>query len=96
MSVSDDCGEPRQVVPVINRNRCEAKGPCVEVCPYGVFELGVLPPADRTSLSTLGRMKAFFHGHKQAFATSADQCRGCGLCVKACPEKAITLAPAAV
>jgi ferredoxin len=31
------------------------------------------------------------HGWKQAFAVNADACRACGLCVEACPEKAIRL-----
>jgi 4Fe-4S ferredoxin len=34
----------------------------------------------------------FVHGGKQAYAVNADACRACGLCVTACPEKAITLA----
>ena len=25
--------------PVVNRARCEGKKDCVEVCPYGVFEV---------------------------------------------------------
>ena len=27
-------GQPGRVAPVINRNRCEAKARCVEVCPF--------------------------------------------------------------
>lgn len=80
-----------RVVPVIDRNRCEAKGDCVRVCPYGVFEIRPLGAEDRTALSLRGRLKAFFHGGKQAFAPRADQCHACGLCVSACPEDAISL-----
>ncbi|WP_113707468.1 hypothetical protein [Klebsiella michiganensis] len=27
---------PGEIVPVIDRNRCEGKGDCVEVCPKGL------------------------------------------------------------
>ncbi|TWB18484.1 NAD-dependent dihydropyrimidine dehydrogenase PreA subunit [Nitrospirillum amazonense] len=88
---------PGVIVPRIDRNRCEGKDDCVRVCPYDVFEIGVLPAAERGDLSLGGRVKGFFHGYRQAFAVRADQCRACGLCVSACPEHAITLirAPAA-
>lgn len=87
-----------QFVPRIDRNRCEGKAPCAEVCPYDVFEIGTLPASERRQLSWKGRIKGFAHGYKQAFAVRADLCRACGLCVKACPEHAITLvrAPASI
>jgi 4Fe-4S ferredoxin len=80
--------------PVIDRNRCEGKEDCVRVCPYAVFELGVLSRDERAALSFVGKLKAFAHGGRQAFAVRADACHGCGLCVEACPEKAIRLARA--
>ena len=87
-------GTSGRVIPVIDRNRCEAKADCVRVCPYGVFSIQKLTTEDRANLSLRGRLKAFFHGAKQAYTPKADQCHACGLCVSACPEGAITLLPA--
>lgn len=78
-------------IPIIDMNRCEGKADCIRVCPYDVFEIGVLPAEDRRSLSFKGKIKGFVHGWKQAFAVNQDACRACGLCVAACPEKAIKL-----
>jgi 4Fe-4S ferredoxin len=89
------CGDmPGRVVPLIDRNRCEAKGACVEACPYDVFEIRALGPEELASLSLLGKLKAWAHGGKQAFAVHADACHACGLCVQACPEQAIRLGTA--
>jgi 4Fe-4S ferredoxin len=91
MSGRDDCKEAGRLAPVIDRNRCEGKEECVRVCPYQVFEMGALSAEQRRGLSLVGRVKAWAHGHRQAFAARADQCHACGQCVTACPEKAITL-----
>ena len=77
--------------PVIDRNRCEGKEDCVAVCPYDVFEMRQLDTADRSQLSLVGRLKAWAHRGRQAFAMRAGDCHACGLCVSACPEHAITL-----
>ena len=88
----DPCKGPGLLRPVVDRRKCEGKEDCLKVCPYDVFELKVLDPAQRAALPLFPyRLKAWAHGHRQAFPTRADQCHGCGLCVTACPEKAITL-----
>ena len=90
--MSDGCKQPPgEFTPVIDRGRCEGKADCVVVCPYDVFELDIVPAADRTGLTFTGKLKGMLHGWKQAYAVNAEACRACGLCVSACPEKAIRL-----
>ena len=87
-----DCKQaPGSIRPVIDRNRCEGKKECVAVCPYNVFTMAILAPELRRDLSLRGKLKGFAHRWQQAFASNADACHACGLCVSACPEKAITL-----
>jgi len=89
----DDCpGEPGKVAPVVDRNRCEAKGDCVRVCPYDVFEIRALAPSDRAALSFVGKLKAWAHGNRQAYVVRGVDCHACQLCVEACPEHALSLA----
>lgn len=89
-----ECKGTGRVVPVVDRSRCEAKGPCVKVCPYGVLAIRPLGPAEKAGMSLLARAKAWAHGNEQAFVVRPDACHACGLCVTACPEDAIKLRPA--
>lgn len=82
---------PGVMVPVIDTMRCEAKGPCVPACPYDVLVIRAVPDAEKAKLPWVGRFKLLVHGGKQAFVLEPDACRGCGLCVQVCPEKAIRL-----
>lgn len=88
----DGCrAAPGTVRPVVNRNKCEGKSDCVQVCPYDVFEVGPLTPEEFGALSWSGRLKARSHGLQTSHTPHAEACRSCGLCVVACPEDAIHL-----
>ncbi|MDZ4844166.1 MAG: ferredoxin family protein [Chitinophagales bacterium] len=91
----DDCKhEAGKLIPIINLNKCEGKKDCVDVCPYNVFEMHAIDDATYAALSFKGKVKTFFKGKQKAFAVNASECHACGLCVTACPEKAIQLAKA--
>ncbi len=83
--------EPGVFIPVVDRARCEGKRDCVEVCPYHVFEVRRIDDADFRALSWLGRLKSVAHRRQTAYTPRADACQACGLCVVACPERAIKL-----
>jgi len=49
MAANIECKQGAGIfAPIINRNRCEGKEDCVEVCPYDVFEMRKLSPEIRT------------------------------------------------
>jgi 4Fe-4S ferredoxin len=95
LSVSQCKPESGTVRPVVNLKLCEGKGDCERVCPENVFEVRRIDDADYASLGVLQKFKLRVHGMKVAYTPNADACRSCGLCVAACPERAITLAKAA-
>lgn len=88
----EDCkAAPGTYAPRINRAKCEGKSDCVDVCPYDVFEVRRIDDADYAALGLLAKLKSTAHGRKTAYTPNADACQACGLCVVACPEKAIEL-----
>ena len=87
-----ECNQaPGNVIPLVNVGRCEGKGDCVDVCPENVFELRTIDQSTYQQLNLLQKLKLRVHGMQVAYTMHADACRACGLCVKACPERAITL-----
>ena len=88
----DNCkDEPGNLMPVVNFNSCEGKGPCIDICPYDVFEMQTITDDQYKELSFIGKIKTKVHGREKAVVINADLCHSCGLCVTACPEKAIKL-----
>ena len=83
--------EPGAFVPIIDQSRCEGKRDCVEVCPYDVFEVRKIDEEDFERLSFFEKIRNRVHGKMMAYTPRAELCLACGLCVVACPEKAITL-----
>ena len=88
----EKCGAaPGAFRPVVDRNACEGKRDCVEVCPYGVFEVRRISDEHFARLTFFGKIKSRAHARQTAYTPNADQCRACGLCVTSCPERAISL-----
>lgn len=91
-NTTDNCKEESgKLMPLINLNSCEGKGPCIEVCPYSVFEMKPINDEQFKDLSFIGKIKTRVHGREKAMVINAGACHACGLCVSACPEKAIKL-----
>ena len=87
-----ECKQPAGVIkPVVDFNRCEGKSDCVRVCPENVFAMARIEGKDYRELGILSQLKLRVHGMQVAYTPNVDACRSCGLCVSACPEKAITL-----
>lgn len=77
--------------PVVNRSKCEGKRDCVDVCPHDVFRVERMADADFAALGWVAKLKAIAHKRMTAYTPNADACRACGLCVVACPERAVSL-----
>ena len=84
-------GPPGSWTPVIDHAKCDAKRACVDVCPYDVLGVQRMSAPDRAELGAIGKVRSSIHGRRTAYAVTPDACRGCGLCVAVCPERAITL-----
>ncbi|HRI69879.1 MAG TPA: 4Fe-4S binding protein [Polyangium sp.] len=88
----EECrAEPGKFHPHVDRARCEGKRDCVDVCPYDVFVVRRMDDRDFDALGFFGQLKSRVHGRMTAYTPNGDACRACGLCVVACPEKAISL-----
>ncbi|MGC1548414.1 MAG: ferredoxin family protein [Rhodanobacter sp.] len=82
---------PGVIRPRVDLTKCEGKADCVAVCPQNVFEIRRVEKKDYEELGLLHKFKLRVHGMKVAYTPNEDACLACGLCVTACPERAITL-----
>jgi len=88
----DDCrASSGTMVPRVDRDRCDGKGACLTVCPFGVFEVRAIDEVDFVRLSFFGRGRSREHGRRTAYTPRASECHACSRCVEACPEQAIEL-----
>lgn len=93
---TDNCKQkPGVIMPIVDLKRCEGKGDCMDVCPENVFDIRRIEELDYLGLNLMHRLKLHVHGMKVAYTPNAHACQSCGLCVTACPERAIKLARAA-
>ena len=83
--------EPGTYRVTVDRNQCEGKADCVDVCPYSVFEVRRIEDADYAKLSLFGKLKSRAHGRKTAYTPRLADCQACGMCVVACQEHALGL-----
>ena len=78
-------------VPLADHSKCEAKGECVSVCPYSIFQLRPRTREEISGLTFMGKIKAREHKNLVGSPLHIDLCKSCGDCVVSCPEKAIKL-----
>ncbi|MFZ6657173.1 4Fe-4S binding protein [Undibacterium sp. TJN19] len=83
--------DPGLFIPIVNFGKCEGKGDCLDVFPENVFEIRRIDTPAYKALGLLAQIKLRLHGMQVAYTPNTDACRACGLCVTACPEKAISL-----
>jgi RnfABCDGE-type electron transport complex B subunit len=79
-------------LPVVNLNKCTGCGACVHACPQGVLSLVDADTKERTG-KTVPRVRCSNHAEKPAGLAKICKaaCIKCGLCVKNCPQGAVTL-----
>ncbi|MCO4744851.1 MAG: 4Fe-4S dicluster domain-containing protein [Proteobacteria bacterium] len=80
--------ENPHLIAVVDRSRCEARGPCTSACPTKAIKVRRVSDDVRADLGRLARLKLWMHGGDQAFI-DPDACLGCAACVQVCPENAL-------
>lgn len=89
--VEADPDYTRELAPVTTMNNERGLARARPLRQVDVLIVRKLTDAQKDTLSLPGRVKLWAHGGRQAHAEFADRCHGCGLCVTACPQKAISL-----
>jgi len=89
--------EPGEFAPVIDRNKCEAKGPCVPACPYGVRVFNWAEPENPPGATFATYSPEYPVPHRIG---TVEKCMLCAhrttdgrlpACVDACPMYAVYL-----
>jgi len=94
-NLPDTCSQPAgKLRPMVDPAKCEAKADCVAVCPVAVFRVERIRPEVFRRLPATAKLKVWVHGMSTAETPNADACLGCGLCISACPERAVRLVAA--
>ena len=44
------------LIPIVNLNKCEGKGHCIEVCPYDVFEMKPISDEEYAQMNFVGKL----------------------------------------
>ena len=91
MNIGRNTKKQNSFIPEIDLNKCESDGICVKSCLFKVFEMNLISDRQFSKLSLIGKIKTLFHGRNKAIVIYPYQCTGCGVCIIACPEKAIKL-----
>jgi len=85
-----------KLIPHIDYNKCTGRGVCVEVCPEDIFEIrnkSQIEFCEDTKTSGFCPEPEFAAKDGRSYPVNIDDCTACEICVKECPEKAITLIP---
>ena len=72
-AIPNECTPEARLEPVVDHGRCEGKRDCVEVCPYGVFEVRRIDEDDFRALSFFGRLKSVAYKRQTAYTPNRSQ-----------------------
>ncbi len=76
---------------VVNQDKCSACGDCQDVCPQNILKIRNVTSDEKQNMSFFQRMDCLYHKNRKLEVIDQVKCIGCGLCLKACKHKAISL-----
>ncbi len=75
----------------LNSKKCSVCGDCQAVCPVGVLKLRKLKKRERQNMTLFQKLDCYYHKNKRLEIVDPLQCKGCGMCIKACRRNALSL-----